>query len=108
MFVFIVNPPTIAIQGGTFDLGQNATLQCTVTPAVAASQLTLNWTFGSQLLVEKTFNSQMSNYILMHTVPYATISDAGLYKCAVTSISYSNNNDSPQPVKSVSLRITGK
>ena len=108
LFVFIVSPPDIVVVGSTVNLGQNATLQCTVTPKVQASEVTLNWTFEGQLQVQKTFNSQQNSYMLIHTIASATISNAGLYECGVTSIAYTNNNESPEPVKSASLRITGK
>ena len=108
LFVFIVDPPDIVVQGVPIDLGEDGALQCIVTPKVSATQLILNWTFGSELLVEKTFNSTMGSYNLMYPITSATISNAGLYKCAVVNITYVNSNLSPLPVKSLSLYITGK
>lgn len=109
LFVFIVSSPDIVVVGSNVNLGQNAALQCTVTPKVQASQVTLNWTFEGQLQVQKTFNnSQQNTYVLTHSIASTTINNAGLYECGVAFINYTNNNESPLPVKSASLRITGK
>lgn len=53
LFVFIVSSPDIVVVGSNVNLGQNAVLQCTVTPKVQASEVTLNWTFEGQLQVQK-------------------------------------------------------
>ena len=110
LFVFIVDPPNIVVRGNPdfITLGQSVILQCTVTPKVLATNLKLNWTFGSELLEEKTFNTTISSYLLTYSITSTTTSNAGLYKCGVASITYVNSNVSPLPVKSLSLYITGK
>ena len=108
LFVFIVDPPKIVVEGGPISLGESAILLCTVTPKESATDLKLNWTFGSELLVEKAFNTTISSYILLHPITSATTSNAGLYKCGVASITYANSNVSPLPVESLPFYITGK
>ena len=109
-FCLIVHPPTVDVQDKTIPIGQNVTLQCTVTPAIqgTVTELKLNWTFGSNVLKEETFNGHMSKYEFQYSITSVTISDRGLYKCGVTSISYTNDNSSPLSIGSGSLHIMSK